>query len=84
MKSFCEMKDIFGKPNEGVHRHRFLGIAVVDTGMTLIAAFLLSFIFKQKWWIMFIILFLLGFVLHKIFCVKTAFVELTDKLINIK
>jgi hypothetical protein len=78
----CEKKNIFGKPNEGIHKHRFLGVAVVDTGMTLIAAILIGYFFKIKWWICFIVLFVVGFILHKMFCVKTAFVKATENMID--
>ena len=32
----AKYKDIFGKPNEGAHSSRFLGIAIVDAGATII------------------------------------------------
>ena len=67
----CKYRDIFGKPNEGVHKHRIFGLAVVDLGMTIILAILIA---RWKRWnilLVFTVLMILGLIMHKIFCVKT-------------
>lgn len=67
----CKYRDIFGKPNEGVHKHRIFGLAVVDLGMTIILAILIA---RWKRWnilVVFTVLMILGLIMHKIFCVKT-------------
>jgi len=71
---FCEYKDIFGKVGEGVHSYRIFNIAVVDVLATIIMAYLLNiFIFPKRSFIkLTIILFLLGIILHRLFCVKTT------------
>ena len=40
---FSEYKDIFGKPNEGVHKHRILGLASVDLIGTAVISYGLSY-----------------------------------------
>jgi len=31
----CKYKDIFGKPNTGAHKYRFLGVAIIDVILTI-------------------------------------------------
>jgi hypothetical protein len=71
---FCEYKDIFGKVGEGVHSYRIFNIAVVDVLSTIIMAYLLNiYVFPKRSFIkLTIILFLLGIILHRLFCVKTT------------
>jgi hypothetical protein len=71
---FCEYKDIFGKVGEGVHSYRIFNIAVVDVLATIIMAYLLNiYVFPKRSFIkLTIILFLLGIILHRLFCVKTT------------
>ena len=71
---FCEYKDIFGKVGEDIHSYRVFNIAVVDVVATIIMSYLLKiFIFpKRSFFKLTIILFLLGIILHRLFCVKTT------------
>ena len=75
----CKYKDIFGKVGEGLHSYRLFYIAVVDVISTIFVAYLLKiYIFPQRSFLkLTIILFLLGIILHRIFCVKTTL----DKMI---
>ncbi len=73
----CKFKDIFGKPKTGVHRYRLFGIAIVDLLMTIIVAYLISYYLKKSFIIVFLVLFILGICLHRLFCVNTTL----DKLI---
>lgn len=72
----CQYKDIFGKVGEGVHSIRIFNIAIVDVILTILGAYLLHKyvgIFKKyKFYQVLIGLFILGIVLHKIFCVRTT------------
>jgi hypothetical protein len=68
---FCNYKHILGIPGEGVHKH-ILGIAWMDVLMTIIGAFILSYLFKWSFIYTLIILFILGILLHRIFCVNTT------------
>jgi hypothetical protein len=79
MSSLCQYKDIFGKPNTGLHSYRFLGIAFVDVFFTLIGAILLSKldVFKKyPWYYIFIALVVIGELFHLAFCVKTPITSL--------
>ena len=75
--NLCKYKNIFGRPKEGVHSYRLFNIAIVDVVLTIIFSMIISYIFKTNIWITLIILFLLGIILHKIFCVRTTI----DKLL---
>jgi fatty acid desaturase len=73
----CKYKDILGKPKQGPHKYRIFNIAIVDVLLTIIVALIISYIFSLNFWITLIILFLLGIILHRLFCVKTT----VDKLL---
>lgn len=68
----CQYKDIFGKPNEGAHKHRLFGVAAVDLIGTVVISYLIARWLKKSFWLIFIIAMLLGVFLHKLFCVDTA------------
>jgi len=70
--NLCKYRDIFGKPNEGVHSYRFLNFAVVDTIVTIIGAYFISKFFKFNLFYVLFVLFLIGIIFHKIFCVNTT------------
>jgi len=75
--NLCKYKNILGKPNKGIHSYRIFNIAIADVIMTFIASFLISYFFNFPFFIILIILFILGIILHRIFCVKTTI----DKLL---
>jgi hypothetical protein len=68
---FCQYKNALGIPGKGVHTHVF-GVAIMDVIMTIIGAGLLSYFFKWNFLLVVVILFALGIVLHRLFCVKTT------------
>ena len=70
----CKYKDILGKPKTGIHSYRIFNIAIADL---IIASLIISYFFKFNFWITLIILFLLGIILHSIFCVRT----IVDKIL---
>ena len=72
----CKYKYALGIPGQGVHSYRFMNVAIVDVGMTIVAAFLISYFFKFSFWIVLLSLFVLGIILHKMFCVKTTIDQL--------
>ena len=71
----CPYKHILGVPKEGVHEMRVPGTdtAFVDYVLTLIGAWLLTRVSKNKIPLVFatVLLFLVGEVLHYVFCVPT-------------
>jgi len=66
------MKNIFGKPNKGIHSYRFLDIAIIDVILTIIGAIIITKIIKINFFIVLILLFILGIILHRIFNVNTT------------
>ena len=70
--SLCKYKNMLGEPNKGVHSYRLFGVAIVDVIMTLVAAYIISYFFKYSFFYTSIILFTLGIVLHRLFCVRTT------------
>jgi len=73
----CSYKNLLGISGKGIHSYRIFNIAIADVIMTIIGAYLISWGFKLNFWLVLIILFLTGIILHHIFCVKTTI----DKLI---
>ncbi len=77
MDSLCKYKNLFGKPGKGVHSFRIFNIAVVDVILTILGAFLISFVMKFNFFSTLLVLFLLGIIMHRLFCVRTTI----DKLL---
>ena len=73
----CKYKDALGIPGKGIHSYRIFNIAIADVIMTIIGAYILSLIFKTPFLYTLIALFILGIILHRIFCVRTTI----DKLL---
>ncbi len=79
---FCKYQNIFGEVNKGVHRFRILDIAIVDVCATILFAYIIHFLFPQlfieyNFIIILATLFLIGIVMHRLFCVRTTI----DKLL---
>jgi len=76
--SLCKYKNIFGKPNKGIHSYRIFNIAIVDVLATIILAYVIYLLIpKYNFFFILICLFLIGIISHRIFCVRTTI----DKLI---
>lgn len=83
--NLCMYKNIFGKVTKGVHSYRFFNLAMVDVIMTLIGGLIiskLSRITKSSYYHLSFIqttigLFILGIIMHRLFCVRTTI----DKLL---
>jgi hypothetical protein len=75
----CKYKNIFGEIGKGIHSYRIYDIAIVDVIFTIVGAYLLKlFVFPKRSFLkLTIILFLLGIILHRLFCVRTTI----DKMI---
>jgi hypothetical protein len=73
----CKYKNSLGIPKKGIHSYRLFGVAIADVIMTIVAAFLISYFFKYSFITTLIALFILGIVLHRLFCVRTTI----DKLL---
>jgi hypothetical protein len=74
-ESLKQYKDIFGKPNEGVHSYRLFDVAIVDLLLTILLAFLISYFFLGNVFKNFIYasicLIFIGMASHRAFGVKT-------------
>ncbi len=79
MLYFCKYKHLFGKPKEGLHNYRYMNIALVDVGLTILLAKFFQFYFLMDYNIFIIIFFsfILGILMHRLFCVRTTI----DKLL---
>jgi hypothetical protein len=64
--------DIFGKPNQGLHSYRLFGLAIVDVIMTIMGAYVISYVFRVSFVITLCIVFILGILLHRYFNVRTT------------
>jgi hypothetical protein len=74
----CKYKNIFGKVGKGVHSYRIFNIAIVDVILTFLLAFIIQLLLpKYNYYHILILLFILGIILHRMFCVKTTI----DKLL---
>lgn len=78
----CKYKNALGVPKKGIHSYRLFGFAIMDIIMTIIAAYLIAYFFQKSFVNTLILLFILGIILHRVFCVRTT----VDKLLfpNVK
>ena len=72
----CPYANYLGVPGQGVHSTRILGMALNDWLATIILAILISFMFNVNFIYSLVGLFILGEVLHYVYGVKTAFLEM--------
>lgn len=74
--SLCQYKNVFGKPNNGLHSYRVAGFAIIDIVLTLLVAILICYMRSlnsiKSVLIYFIYLMLIAVILHRIFCVNTT------------
>lgn len=75
----CPFKSIFGDPGTGVHAMRIPGldIALVDTALTFVGAWAIQHWFfpKTSYLTVFLVFFLIGELMHWLFCVKSRVLE---------
>ena len=70
----CPFKDILGKPREGSHSMRIpvIDISLADTALTFIGAYFIQKLFPSySYFQVLIAFFILGEILHILFCVKS-------------
>ena len=73
----CKYQTALGIPNKGIHSYRLFDVAIIDVIFTVIGAIIISYFSKRSFIYTLIFLFLLGIILHRLFCVKTTI----DKLL---
>lgn len=69
--SLCQYANVLGEPKKGVHATRIpiIDIAFNDFILTFIAGVIIGFLFHPLW---FFFPFILGIILHRLFCVNTT------------
>jgi len=72
----CPFADILGKPGQGFHSTRFLGLALYDTIGTILIAIVTSIVFKIPVLYSIIGWFVAGEILHYWFGTNTAFLKM--------
>lgn len=70
-KGLCSYKDIFGKPREGAHSYRVFDFAAVDVILTVIAGIIIARNYDLSILLVLLVLFIIGIISHKLFCVDT-------------
>lgn len=73
---FCKYNNLLGEPNKGAHKARVFGFARNDILLTLILTIIICLIFKTNFIITLLVLFIIGELLHVLFCVNTKFVNM--------
>ena len=73
---FCKYKNILGIPGKGIH-FRIYNIAIIDVlftflGAKLIQKILLRYKYELNYFVILSLLFIMGILLHKLFCVETT------------
>ena len=83
--SLCKYKNLFGEVNTGIHTVRIFNVAIVDVLFTIIGGILIQFFLLRVFsfyidlTLVLIILFSLGILLHRLFCVRTTIDKLLFK-----
>jgi hypothetical protein len=76
MTLFCKYRNLIGEPRKGVHSYRLGPFAAVDMTVIIILGCILGYFYISKDLLGmltgFIILILLGVVVHYLFCVDTV------------
>ena len=69
---FCKYRDIFGISGKGFHSIRLMDVALGDYIGTILLAILMSHVTKYPLVLTTIFMFILGLILHILFCVPTS------------
>jgi hypothetical protein len=69
----CKYKDLFGELGKGLHSIRIFNIAIIDVLFTILGAYLINLLIpKCNYFLILFTLFVLGIILHRLFCVRTT------------
>lgn len=78
--SLCPYKNSLGKVKKGLHSYRLFDIAMFDVIGTIGISFMISKYYDLDFIEVMTIAFLLGIILHHLFCVRTT----VDKILFLK
>jgi hypothetical protein len=70
--NLCKYRNALGVPGQGVHSVRLGGVAVVDVLLTIVGAYVIAYFTRTSFAWTAAGLFLLGIILHRLFCVRTT------------
>jgi hypothetical protein len=71
--NLCRYKDALGVPGKGIHKYQVFHIAIMDVIFTILAAVVIKILIPTfRFWMILLSLFLLGIILHRLFCVRTT------------
>lgn len=79
---FSKYRHILGKEKQGVHSYRFMDVALFDYILTIILAFLLTYITSIPVEITTIFSFFIGIVSHLLFGVRSNTTKWLEKITN--
>jgi hypothetical protein len=65
-------KDLFGKPNTGIHKYRVLGISILDVAVVVVCGIVISKLFRFHLLYTLVVLFISGIIIHRLFGVRTG------------
>jgi len=84
MSTQCPFKDIFGKVREGPHSYRIFDVAIVDTLLTILLAWILQKIFFKNFsfLIVLVVTFIVGELMHWYFCVDSKVIQIWKSAFN--
>ena len=83
--SLCKYKNSLGELNTGIHSFRLFNVAIFDVIFTIIGGIIIHYFLKNVFniyinlFLILLILFILGIVLHRLFCVRTTIDKLLFK-----
>lgn len=77
MNGLCRYKHLFGEPNTGLRKYRIMDIAILDVAVVILIGIAISKYMQIPLWKTLAVLFLLGIIAHRLFCVRTG----VDKLL---
>jgi hypothetical protein len=70
---FCKYKNLLGEVGKGVHAYRIFNVAIVDVLLTFLGAFVIHLVVPQySYFTILLSLFVMGILLHRLFCVRTT------------
>jgi mannose/fructose/N-acetylgalactosamine-specific phosphotransferase system component IID len=72
--SKCPYSELLGKVGEGVHSYRIFDLAIIDILLTIVFSVIIRDMYfkKTEYYKVIFWMFILGIVLHRIFCVRTT------------
>ena len=83
MSGLCDSKlktffdDTIGVPNVGIHSYKIFSVSYMDVGVVLIGAIIIAWVMKWSYVKTIVVTFILGIVVHRLFCVRST----VDKLL---